>query len=448
MSADPTFGDSLQKALAFGRDRWCMSFRSRAHLELWQQQRLAEFIRGTLPNARRYRGLGGALLGELPYMDKALMMSDFEGFNTRGVTLKEASEVALRAEDTRNFKPSLGDLTVGMSSGTSGTPGVFLVSKSERQRWAGVALARALPSHLLKALLSPWRAPLRIAFFLRANSNLYTSLQSRRLHFGFHDLLQPLEASFPALAAAPPDLLVAPASILKALAEARLAGRTALQPGHIISVAEVLEPSDAALIEKAFQRRPHQIYQATEGFLGFTCEAGTLHLNEAHVHVEADWLDDNKTRFQPVITDFSRETQMIVRYRLNDILTPANPCSCGRPETAISAVAGRADEVLLLSSLREQSPTRVFPDVLRRAMMLAGPALHEYRITQRDAVWEVEVLILGEEAATLRRIQDSIGALCRGLGAVPPQLRFGAWHPGAQGAKRQRINRLALPHAP
>jgi hypothetical protein len=51
-------------------------------------------------------------------------------------------------------------LTVGLSSGTSGNRGVFLVSRAERLRWAGILLGRALPGHLLKRLLSPWTPPL------------------------------------------------------------------------------------------------------------------------------------------------------------------------------------------------------------------------------------------------------------------------------------------------
>lgn len=447
MSADSLRNDTLRKALAFGRERWCMRFRSRAHLEGWQARRIAEFIRDTLPKAKRFRGFGGVSLDGLPYMDKAVMMADFDAFNTRGVTLAEAAEVALHAERTRNFQPLLGDLTVGMSSGTSGTPGVFLVSESERQLWAGAALARTLSENLLKRLLAPWRSPLRIAFFLRANSNLYTSLHSRSIRFDFYDLLHPIEDAFAALAAAPPDLLVAPASILKALAVAKLKGRTTLQPVQIVSVAEVLEPGDVVLIKAAFDRQPQQIYQATEGFLGFTCELGTLHLNEARVHVEPDWMDVAQTRFQPIITDFSREIQMIVRYRLKDVVTVAGPCPCGRPERAVSAVDGRADEVLLLPSLRDESEVRVYPDILRHSLMLAGPELEEYRITQSGMVWTIDVRIAGAHPETVGRIEAAILELCRRLRAVTPRLQFGIWRPLAAGMKRRRIRLLIPPEA-
>jgi phenylacetate-coenzyme A ligase PaaK-like adenylate-forming protein len=64
-----------------------------------------------------------------------------------------------------------------------------------------------------------------------------------------------------------------------------------IAPSHVISVAEVLEDSDREAVRAAFGVPTHQLYQATEGFLGYTCEHGTLHLNESFVHIEPDWLD-------------------------------------------------------------------------------------------------------------------------------------------------------------
>ena len=54
----------------------------------------------------------------LPTVDKALMMAHFDRFNTRGVLGAEAMAVALEAERSRDFSPTVGGLTVGLSSGT------------------------------------------------------------------------------------------------------------------------------------------------------------------------------------------------------------------------------------------------------------------------------------------------------------------------------------------
>ena len=63
----------------------------------------------------------------------------------------------------------LGNITVGLSSGTSGSRGIFLASNIERARWVACVLDRVIGFSLKKR---------KVAFFLRANSNLYSAVQS------------------------------------------------------------------------------------------------------------------------------------------------------------------------------------------------------------------------------------------------------------------------------
>src|SRR4051794_34765146 len=51
----------------------------------------------------------------LPTVDKQLMMAHFDEFNTRGISREAAMAVALRAERERDFQPTLGRLTIGLS---------------------------------------------------------------------------------------------------------------------------------------------------------------------------------------------------------------------------------------------------------------------------------------------------------------------------------------------
>lgn len=438
--------DALVMAGHFARTRWQLDFRDRAKLEAWQQTRLNRFLREVLPRAPRYRGLSPRSLADLPTMDKATMMADFHAHNTQGVGLDDAFAVAFKAETTRDFAPMLGDLTVGLSSGTSGNRGVFLVSPAERQRWAGILLARALPEHLLGRLLSPWQAPLRIAFFLRANSNLYTTLGSRRVDFAFHDLLLGVEPALSRLNQSQPDVLVGPPSLLRALAAESRAGHLAIAPSHVISVAEVLEDSDREAVRAAFGVATHQLYQATEGFLAYTCEHGTLHLNESFMHIEPDWLDEAHTRFQPLITDFTRETQLIVRYRLNDVLRISQqPCPCGRAERAIAAIEGRADEVLWLPARAHGKAVAIYPDLFRRAMLFAGPAVREFDLTQSGMELTVGLLVQGERAEAIARVSAELEKLWQSLDVQPPALDFVDWQAPQPGVKRRRVR---LAHAP
>lgn len=169
--------------------------------------------------------------------------------------------------------------------------------------------------------------------------------------------------------------------MLTLLAKAKQAGQLQSGPEQIISVAEVLEETDAAAIRQAFQRDLlHQVYQCTEGFLGATCAHGTLHLNEDLVKVEKEWIDNR--RFVPVITDFCRTAQPIVRYRMGDILVErAQPCPCGSPFLALEKIEGREDDVFYLPSFATGEPVPVFADFIRRCILFA-PDIREYRVVQ------------------------------------------------------------------
>ena len=435
--------ERLRLACAFAGARWGRRFADRAALLRFQERRLARFLATTLPRAPFYRAWAGRPLGELPVVDKAAVLADFAAFNTHGVTLDQALAVAVAAERSRDFLPQLdGGLTVGLSSGTSGTRGVFLVSAAERARWAGVLLARLLSPESLRRLLHPGKPPLRVALFLRANSNLYSTLGSRRLAFSFYDLLAPFAAHRERLAASPPDILAAPPTVLRLLAEAQEAGEIALAPRQVISVAEVLDADDRQAAERAFGVPVAQIYQATEGFLGASCPAGRVHWNEDLVHLEPEWLDGERRRFHPIVTDFSRTTQLVVRYRLDDVLVASSgPCPCGRPSWSFDAIAGRADEVLWAEPLAGGAPVAVFPDLLRRSFALVD-GLRDYRLEQHGAEWRLRTVPGDAAAAVLREIQE----LARRLAVRPPALCFEEWGSGpheALGDKRRRIRCIA-----
>ena len=440
------FADALVMAIYFARARWLLNFRERVKLERWQQARLRSFIRKVLPRAAYYRSYEAKVLSDLPTMDKASMMAEFEMRNTRGVCLEQALEIGLKAEKTRDFLPLLDDLTVGLSSGTTGNRGVFLVSPAERLRWAGILLGRALPKHLLPRLLSPWLPPLRIAFFLRANSNLYTTLNSRRIDFSFYDVLLGVDPAVPSLNRRQPDVLVGPPTILRALAVETKAGRLHITPSHVISVADVLEDDDREAVRAAFHVCTHQIYQATEGFLGYTCEHGGLHLNESFVHIEPEWLDVERSRFQPIVTDFTRDTQLIVRYRLNDVLRTADKdCSCGRADRTIAAIEGRADEILLLPGRGNAKVLSIYPDLIRRTMLFVGPMVREYDLVQEGLQIRISLLSDGDRTAVISRVNEEFNALWRDLNVVPPTMIFTDWQPPSLSGKRRRVRRKHVP---
>lgn len=375
--------------------------------------------------------------GEPPILTKSEFLEHFMELNRHGFTLAEATEVALRAERERDFRPELpGGVTVGLSSGTSGTRHVFLVGRSERCRWAGQMLGHTLAPASLRQILNPFAPPLRLAFFLRASSNLYTTLASRSVAFDYYDLTHPFGDLMRALAAAPPDVLIAPATVLAEIAKAR----PAISPRQILSVAEVLDSRDRAQVETVFNVPVAEVYQATEGFLGCTCPAGRMHLNEETLHIEPLWIDDDHERFHPVITDFSRSTQWFVRHRLNDVLRyDPTPCPCGRRTKTLLAIEGRAEEVLWLPDDRGE-PAAVFSDTVRQAIYSLASPPDRYRIEQHAMRWEVR-MSGGDEG----EVRKSFAGLADRLGLVRPEVVFLPWTEQPASEKQKRIRCLAKP---
>ena len=398
-------------------------FRTRAELLAWQDQQVQKFLRRILPRAPFYQqqrdGRAIADWQQWPTIDKATMMANFDRLNTVGIRQADAFAVALRAEAARDFSPTLGSITVGLSSGTSGSRGLFLASEHERYRWAGVALAKVLPSSLL--------ATQRVAFFLRANSNLYATVGSRRIRFEFFDLLDPLDRHVKRLNTLQPTVLVAPPSLLRQLAEK--IGRSALRiaPQKIVSVAEVLDPLDEALIQARFGQIVHQVYQATEGFLASTCRYGTLHLHEEFVAIQKAELDPALRKFSPIITDFNRTSQPIIRYRLNDILTErATPCPCGAITTALESIEGRCDDLFYLRGATDDHWVTIFPDFIRRAVITSSPLIEAYRVRQLTAD-QIEVALVApieHQPALQQTIRNALQQLFVRLECEQPQIRF------------------------
>ncbi|WP_395702415.1 F390 synthetase-related protein [Aquabacterium sp.] len=427
----------LLQAYRHARRLRTQGFAHREALLAHQARGWARFERQVLDRSRYFRPWRGLPLERWPLMDKPQMMRQFDNMNTAGLKLAEVLSCAQAAEASRDFRPLLRGFGVGLSSGTSGGRGVFVVSPAERAQWAGTMLGTMLPEGLF--------AHERVALLLRADNALYRTVRTPWLQFRFFDLMAAWAAQLEALQAWQPSIIVAPAQVLRALALAVRAGRLTLSPKLVISAAEVLEPQDRVLLQQVFAQ-VGEVYQATEGFLGATCAHGTLHLNEAHLIVEPQWLDEQ--RFVPVITDFTRSTQPIVRYRLDDVLqVRRTPCPCGSPLRAIERIEGRCDDMLMLPGTQGK-PLMVFADTLARALAQALPLEADYQLEQLDAR-TLRLSLAPADPLLLRRCQEHLQRLLRIQGVQVSMLAWAEAQPimAADFArKRRRIRRM--PSAP
>lgn len=416
----------------FIRARYLRRFRTRKALRSYQKQRVLRQLAYFKEHSPYFKALSVHSFEDfrkLPLMNKEFMMEHFNALNCVGIDRDEALSLAIDGEKQREFSEKLGVISVGLSSGTSGARGLFLVSNRERALWAGTVLAKFLPKGKLFGH--------RIAFFLRADNNLYETIDSKLIRFRYFDLLRDMEENLSELADYRPTLLVAPPSVLLGIARAIERGGLRIKPEKVISVAEVLRVEDAAYLKIQFGLPViHQAYQCTEGFLGYVCECGNFHLNEELVLIEREYLDAH--RFVPIVTDFTRQSQPIIRYRLNDILVEKRGhCPCGNPATLIRYIEGREDDIFYFAGIR-RNEVAVFPDFISRCVIYAE-GVKNYKVVQ-DGKAHVTVFLERESSATSAQIRREFERLAEKMEFHCPEIAFAPYVPDFH-RKMKRVER-------
>lgn len=395
----PNLTATALTALAFFRTRWLTRrLQTRADIDAWRKQRLELFLEHIAPRAEVFRALKGKALADFPVMDKAALMGSFQRYNRFAITAEEA----WRALETRE---KVHGCSVGASTGTSGNRGLYLVSNAERYLWLGVILAKALPDAL--------SARHRVAILLPRTSRLYEAAnESGRLAMRFFDLNEGVDSHIAALNAFAPTAVVAPPKVLRRLAETNLD----IAP-QIFSGAEVLDPMDRTIIEQRFGVKVREIYMATEGLLAVACKLGVLHAAEDAVAFEWAPGPPGSGLVTPLITDFTRRTQMMVRYRMNDLVRlDDRPCACGSALQPLREIAGRMDDVFEFAAPGAKN-ILVTPDILRDTILDADRSIDDFRLLQTSPM-AVELILPPGSQDRLDAAQAAVKALLSRLGVA------------------------------
>ncbi|MBG9986876.1 CoF synthetase [Facklamia sp. DSM 111018] len=406
----------------FYQTRYQMKTWSKDQLKAYQEKMLHQHLAFLEQHSPFYQGVSWENFDQIPIVNKKRIMDQYDQMNTRGLVLEPLMEAALESERTRDFSQRFEDISVGLSSGTSGHRGIYTLSRAEEIRWAGNALAKFLPQ-------GKWLGH-RIAFFMRANNNLYSSLNSPFLSLDYFDIEQAFDSLMERLANYDPSILIAPASVLYDIWQ-YFDQNPCPHLIKVISVAEVLEEAYKDDLAQFFNVPfIDQAYQCTEGFLGYTCHHGSFHLCEDVVYFEREWLDER--RFIPIVTDFNRRVQPIIRYRLNDILVAGSTCACGSPLATIEKIEGREDDAFRMQGIEGKEVT-IYADFIRRALLFVE-GISRYRVTQLADAIVIELEDAGDE-----RIQSDLTSELEKLFAhfqvQPLPLKF-------ETLKRQRTTKL------
>ena len=332
-----------------------------------QLQRLNDLVTFARKNCRfyaeKYRGLPDVItdVRQLPPVSKIELMEHFDDVITDPAIRK--ADVSRYIADKGNIgKPFMGKYMVWTTSGTTGTPGIFL----EDRNWDAVITAVNVLRmggewYTMDVIRGMMKAGGNSASVFAGNGHFFgvtmlerqrSSNSSRRKHIRLIPVTLPIQEIVKQLNDLQPAMFAGYASALGLLAQEQLEGRLNIHPSIVISSAEPLLQENRYLIQKAFGVPPRNNYGCSEGgVMGYECKLG-------HMHINADWII-----FEPVdaeheaipagqlsdrllITNLANRVMPIIRYELGDrVSLSAEPCACGIT-LPVANVEGRTDDIL------------------------------------------------------------------------------------------------------
>lgn len=341
----------------------------------YQEKKLKKHVKFLNANSKYYAKLKYKDLKDknIEFINKTKMLENFNDINTVNLEIEDVFKLAMDSEEEKSFNEKLTNISVGLSSGTSGNRGVFISNEKEQAKWAGKILYKTLYNGIFSNY--------KIAFFMRANNNLYESASSKNINIKFFHLLDNFDENLYKLNKYKPDILIGQPSLLIEIAKEIINGKVDIKPKKIISIAELLEESDKEFLQNIFKNKIDQIYQATEGFIACTCKEGNMHLNEEIMIIDKFYLDDR--RYHPIITDFTRKSQPVINYLLNDILIDDElKCSCGNQSRVLKKIEGRMDDVFDFET--PNGKIVIFPDFIRNAVIKASKDIVDYQVIKES----------------------------------------------------------------
>lgn len=339
---------------------------SRLHFLDWQQGEILRWGNSVLSEYPEFSDPERILLSEHPKCEKSDVLAGFELYTRDGITEAEA-RTAIKSGRPILVGKDGRRLHVGESTGTSGRRGLYVIDNTERFAWVGAVLGKILPDF--------WRRRCRIAVILPRNTALYSGVnKASPLQLRYFSSLDDVEHLSNEVAAFAPQIVICAPRMALRLGDL-LPG---WMPERVIVGSETAWEMDLEKLRARFSR-VDQVYMATEGLLATTCDHGRLHLNEDFMHIELEPAGGGL--FNPVISDFSRHSQAMVRYRMNDLVRPGKPCTCGSPLQVIDEIVGRMDDVLHFENEHGRS-IPFFPDEIRETILNSVPELDDFRLVQ------------------------------------------------------------------
>lgn len=347
-------------------DLWLAGLASQQALRTRALHRLNTLVAHARRNSRFYHDLYQALppgrvpLEQLPRVTKSRLMANFDDWVTRQ-DLRLDALLPFTQDPARIGRPYLGQYAIWTSSGTTGTPAIFVQDPQALAVYEALFAVRNGTD--ARAMLRSIASGGRFAYAAAIEGHFSGVTMWRRMlllspwmrsHTRAISILQPTQHVCEELAAFDPEILTSYASELVALAEQQREGQLAVKLKGIWSGGETLTRRDRADIASAFGCPVIDDYGASEFLnIAFDCGCGSLHLNSDWVILEpvdreGHPVPDGTPSSTVLLTNLANFVQPIIRYDLGDSVTfLPEPCVCGSPLPALR-VEGRCDDTICL----------------------------------------------------------------------------------------------------
>lgn len=463
--------DTVFDAWQFSRAMAEVAMASHAPLQTvlqLQQQRLAQLLAvaraGSRLYARRLKGLPDhpQALARLAPVGRHELMDHFDDWVTDPSLGLDALR-AFTADANRIGEPFLGRYLIWESSGTSGSPGIFVQDARCLALYDALEAQRRDRSLAAGRWLDPWYLSERIAFVGATSGHFASHITVDRLRrlqpwraasVRSFSILQPLDELLEQLQRFAPSVLSTYPTAATLLGDAVESGRLRL-PGlrELWTGGETLGATARARLQQQLGVTVRNSYGASEFLaMAWECAHGQLHLNSDWVLLEP--VDEHQrpvpageASASVLLTHLGNTTQPLIRYDLGDhVLLQESPCTCGSPLPVIE-VRGRRDDTLRVAPAAGRPGQRVALLPLALSTVLEEQArLFDFQLCQRDE----HTLVLrlpqagAEGRAALALGRQVLRAFTAAQGAAPLKIvgELGVAVPRGRSGKACRI----LPH--
>jgi phenylacetate-CoA ligase len=306
-------------------------------------------------------------LERLEPVTRTRLMASFDDWCTdRQVTHRAVS--AFAADPARIGQPFLGRYAVWTSSGTTGTPGVYvqdarslaIYDALETLRFRGLQPPGGIADAMARLTTSPWDGGERFAMVGATGGHFAGNASIERMRrmspwaaarIRMVSIMQPTRRIVDELNAYRPTVIATYPTAAELLATELSAGRLRLDLDEIWTGGEQLSEPARYRIEQAFGCRVRNGYGASEFMaIAWDCGHGALHVNSDWVvlePVDAQWrpVPVGTPSHTVLLTNLANHVQPLIRYDLGDSVTLLPGCACGSHFPAIH-VEGRCDDAL------------------------------------------------------------------------------------------------------